>query len=325
MHFRITSVPRTIALWAVAVNWCLAGTEGDRIAEGVKRLNEGKLDAAIDLFTEAIDGNESPSLAYTYRAEAYERKKDSTQALGDLNKAIEHDGKSLCAYLGRANHYLSNDRADKAIEDCTKAITIAPQYAVAYMIRGVAYDVQGELKKSMDDFNVAATLDRGCAWIYFMRGRTLGKRGRVRKAIEDYSKAIELDPRMAEAYNNRGLLHSGQGDFEKAAADFRVAIGIAPDFLLAVSNLKKTYEAAEERYYDRPGEHPRLELSASDMRLFQRLSRSSAAVPSGGGNRDRASDDLEEARFWSRMNNHTIIPPCTYLPPGYPLVPWRQN
>jgi tetratricopeptide (TPR) repeat protein len=81
---------------------------------------------------------------YVLRGEAYEKKKDYTQAIADYTKAITLKPKQAYLFLKRGNGYFINLQAPKAIADFTKAIEIDPQLVDAYKYRSVAYVMDGK-------------------------------------------------------------------------------------------------------------------------------------------------------------------------------------
>lgn len=163
--------------------------------------NQGKLDASIADYSEAIQRN-------TEYASAFNNRGAARQAKGDL---------------------------DGAIADYNQALQLNPDYTQAYNNRGVARQANGNIEDAIADYNRALRLNPQDANAYNNRGAARQAKGDLDGAIADYVQALQLNPRFAEAYYNRGLARHTTGDLDGAIADYDQALHLSPSFAEAHS------------------------------------------------------------------------------------------
>lgn len=97
----------------------------EKRGEAMGQLADGNIEAAVKLFTEAIELNPSSGVLFAKRGQAYLK----------LNKP--------CA----------------CIKDCTRALELNPDSALAYKFRGRAYRLLGEWEKAAKDLRQACNID----------------------------------------------------------------------------------------------------------------------------------------------------------------------
>jgi tetratricopeptide (TPR) repeat protein len=142
----------------------LSGDAGTALNEGDAAKRQGKPEAAIQYYTEAIASGELSELdlirAHTGRGEA----------LGNLGQQ------------------------DAAIGDYTAAIEISLGESNSYNNRGVAYKRFGRYAEALKDFNTAISLDPGNAIVYLNRGGTYLEKKQFAEALADLDTALGLEP-----------------------------------------------------------------------------------------------------------------------------------
>ncbi|MHC1790025.1 tetratricopeptide repeat protein [Solidesulfovibrio sp.] len=135
-------------------------------AKGVQAVNERHWNDGIALLTKVIDNPAAPKelipLALTNRGTAYANKKMTTEALADLNKAIELNPDYTAAYYDRARILAMQNKHAEAVADLSKAIEHSkagkPQ-AVYYKNRGLSYGAMSKLDEAKADFKKAKELN----------------------------------------------------------------------------------------------------------------------------------------------------------------------
>ena len=144
-----------------------------------------------------------------------------TQAIeaGDLNRA-----NLALAYHYRGAEYLKTKRYDEAIADLDKAIELDGKLATAYSDRGVAWRRKGDDARAVADYSEAIRLWPNWHGYYLNRGLALAALGRNEEAIADYDKALFYKPDLADVFIARGDARLQQGRNEDALADYRKAI-----------------------------------------------------------------------------------------------------
>jgi len=160
----------------------------------------GRVDAAIDDYSKAIDLDPTYAGAYSARGNLYFEKGLHDLAKSDFDKAIKHDPDAPGAYHGRGAVGLRNDLLDQAIADFTRAIELGHQMAAdTYALRANAYARKQQWNQCITDYDEALAREpRRAEWRYF-RGLAQELMGAEDEALADYQKALQLDPNYDDA------------------------------------------------------------------------------------------------------------------------------
>ncbi len=188
----------------------------DEKFEGLKQkanqlVQEEKWDELIPVLTELLvlaKKDSAKAFLYTERGTAYYKKGNYTNAIADLNKAIELKLDDEVAYHSRGVFHGKSGNHSQAIADLNKAIELKPNFAQAYHSRGVERISMGNYKAGEGNYEVAI--------------------GSYEAAIVDLEKAIELDPGDALAYQNCSFAYRHTGQYEKAIRLANKAIRRSP-------------------------------------------------------------------------------------------------
>ncbi len=144
---------------------CGASTDGglteaeQRNNDGVEANKSGRPEAAVALFTEAIELDPALVEAYVNRAVALVELGRFDESLDDATKAIELEPSDVNvlaqAYVNRALTLVELGRFDESLDDATKAIELEPSdvnlLALAYGNRAVALRELGRLDEAEAD------------------------------------------------------------------------------------------------------------------------------------------------------------------------------
>lgn len=158
-------------------------TAEDWLSTAIARLGEGQFDKAIAAADKAADLHSSQS--HLVRGWAHWGKRNPTQAIQDLDKAIELDPSNALAIRLRAHS------------------------------KGMATDPEGAIA----DYDALLKLAPRDAWLWDEHGWGLGELGRWDEAIESHSKALQIDANYHLTQIHRAWAKIGKGDFEGAVED----------------------------------------------------------------------------------------------------------
>ena len=207
--------------------------------QGVDFFGKGEFELAIMAFNEAIKLDNNYSFAYSYRALAYNSKRDNDQCITDSNRAIFLNSGNWMGYLARGMAYRDKNDYEKGIADLTHAIELNPNYAPIYYNRALAFRYRREYDRAIADYTKAIEIDRNYTEAYNGRGNVYNNNlSNYNRAIEDYTEAIKINPNYVTAYNNRGTAYDRMGDKEKARENYEAALRIEPDDTAARRNLQ---------------------------------------------------------------------------------------
>ena len=115
-----------------------ATTRMSSLDQGLALYRDGRYEAAVLAFDNAVQVAPGSAAAYNNRAGARLRLGHAVGALGDYTKAIELSPNDPELYFNRANAYMALGNYEFAVHDLNRAIELAPHYAKAYFNRGTA-------------------------------------------------------------------------------------------------------------------------------------------------------------------------------------------
>jgi tetratricopeptide (TPR) repeat protein len=140
-----------------------------RYNEGVKLLESGNIQGAINKFTEAINLKPDLSKAYYNRGVAKSQAGLYDEAIADLDKALSYETSGFYYYT-----------------------------------RGKAKHEKGDLEGALEDYNAAINFDKNLAEAYYYRASLYFDQGDYNSAIDDLKRAISKKDSYAYAYNDLG-------------------------------------------------------------------------------------------------------------------------
>ena len=130
------------------------------------------------------------------RGVAKAQLKQYSEAIADLDKAIELDPNLAPAYMNLGTVKDKIKKYSEAVVDYNKAIERDPNYALAYMNRGIAKAELKEYSEAIADLDKAIELDSKFALAHYARGITYRELGKEEKAKKNFKKAQEIDPTL---------------------------------------------------------------------------------------------------------------------------------
>lgn len=231
------------------------------VAEAQANYEAGRLDAAIDAYTQAIALEPNRVDAMVALARMLALTDRTEQAVQRAQRAAQLDPKSVparaalaMAYDWRATWLLLHGRDteaqehyQKAVDEALQAIAIDPKYPEAHAYLAEAYMDQGKLVDAIEAAQAAVDLDPKRPDVQRAVGYVRESQGNYRGAAEAYKEAIRYDPNVpylwvALGRNYRILtLIADAKYFDDAVGAFRHAIQIDPKFGPAYDELGWTY------------------------------------------------------------------------------------
>lgn len=197
-------------------------------------------DALKDI-NHAIQLHGNDAVAYCNRGVLHEKMNDIDLAIKDYNIAIALNPDYAPAYYNRGSLYASIEVIDKAIMDYSKALSLDPNSILSYYNRGIAFKMVGRADLTIEDMSNAISLNPKFAAAYAQRGLAYAESGEPEKALEDFNKALELDPNNAEIYMKRGILHADAQRFDEAIEDITTFMKFTPNNAFAYYIRAKAY------------------------------------------------------------------------------------
>jgi len=154
--------------------------------------------------------------------ELYE-KGEFTEALMNINKALEIDLNYAPAYFLRGNIKDNFDDRHGAMKDYNMALEKNPKFTDAFFARGNVKMKLQDYYGAIADFTSCISLNENNIEAYFNRGKAKQFLQAYEDAINDCSKIIQLHPKNVDAYYMRGILRIEFGDMKNGCLDLSKA------------------------------------------------------------------------------------------------------
>lgn len=254
------------------------------IGLGRNALEQEQYDVALKLFAYTLSLDPSNAKAYTYRAEAYLKQGNTSEAIDDIIKALRISGDSKAFYLmqtiegmGKTTLWaklkvqqIKNPNEEywpyclgalserdsmymKAIEHYQAANKISPNDASYYRI-ACCYEEIGDYDEALKNIEQAIEMDPNDDDYVSEKADLLYDMGRGKEAIAAYDQYIKANPEFFGGYYRRGFLKDNLNDVDGAIEDYSMAIALKPDYAYAYLGradkflLKGDTTAAHEDY-----------------------------------------------------------------------------
>src|SRR6187455_1226315 len=177
--------------------------------------------------------------------ELYE-KREFTEALMNLNKALDLDPSYAPAYYLRGNIKDNFEDRHGAMKDYNTAVEKNPKFADAFFARGNVKMKLQDYYGAIADYSSAITINENYIEAYFNRGKAKQFLLAYEDAINDCTKIIQINPKSKDAYYMRGLLRLEFGDQKTGCLDLSKAGELGDS---------KAYETIKDKCNKKAGEN----------------------------------------------------------------------
>jgi len=185
------------------------------LEEGIKLLESGDYEDALNVFEKMLSEGESAEVYYNigYIKTAQGQYQEGIEA---FRKATQLDRLFAKAYEAMGRAYKELGQTQKAEESLHKAAEI-------YM--------KSEKDENAEDIlNEILELQPDTVNVYNSLGVLYRKRGDPATALKHYEKALKIHPHESHIYYNIGRVHIDMNHADKAQSYFRQALKLEPDF-----------------------------------------------------------------------------------------------
>jgi tetratricopeptide (TPR) repeat protein len=214
----------------------------------------GKDQQALDYLKRAVAQKTQRPEAYHLMGNVYLLQKNYTQALANMDRAIDLDKTQPIFYLGKALIYRQMKQPQRAITFANYALERNKAFLKAAALaadihlnevydpkearRYVYYILEADSLHPVGHYYMGYVLYRQAAET---GDRSLYK-PLMNKAIEEYSQAIKADPTYNDARYQRGYLYQQLDKLDKATADYKAVLERNPQDARAAFQLGSLYE-----------------------------------------------------------------------------------
>jgi tetratricopeptide (TPR) repeat protein len=182
------------------------------------------------------------------RAGDYMNKKDTANALSDIDRAIELNPKDANMFFSRGKIRAKMLEHEAAEQDFTLAISLNPGLIDAYMARSVEKRYLKKYEGAFRDIDKAVKLDSTNPKIYFSFGNLFVATDDYNNAIKAFSQSILLKKDYGEAYNNRAYAKLFLHDYSGSIEDGLMAQKLMPPNPFVFDNLGQAYRESNNLF-----------------------------------------------------------------------------
>lgn len=200
----------------------LAGSEPGAPASG--GAPQADVKQQIEAASARIATSPNDASAYRARGMIYYRNNQSSDALADLDRAVQLAPRNAGYRYDRGNIHFRLKDYGLAEADYSEAIRLNPQSASPLAARGVVHRLEKRYDAALSDLDAALAINPRYDYAQVNRGLVQREKGDLPKALSDLSAVIERNASHPAAYAFRGQIHEKLGDKDKAIADYRRAL-----------------------------------------------------------------------------------------------------
>src|SRR5450631_1875858 len=196
-------------MWAVAAFFFLL--QADYTSEGMKALDEGKYDVAVQAFRKAIEADAKDYFAHFNLAMAYTLLQRDPEAVGEYRKTLELKPGLYEAELNGGIVLLRQKNPADALPLFEDAAGKKPQEFRPRYYLAESQLQTGDYAKAEESYKLAIALDAKSAGAQLGMAQVLVQQGRIADADPYFRQAAQLDPKY------RDYLLELAGLYEKAS------------------------------------------------------------------------------------------------------------
>jgi protein O-mannosyl-transferase len=190
----------------------------------------------ITIYNDALEKYPATPIAHLNKAKYYVIKKQSKEALDELNYCTNNFSYYEYCFLERAMLYFNNGSYENAKADFKKALSLNTNLTSAHNYLGMTEVNLGNYAESIVYFEKYASLNKNDAMVYNNMGYAYNSLNKLDLAEKFYNKSLSLDSTLLLAYLNRGWLYINLKKYNEAVEDFTAANKLDPKNALIYNN-----------------------------------------------------------------------------------------
>lgn len=198
---------------------------------GIKALQDGKYEQAVEAFVKAVDEEPKNAVGYINLGNVFASLGDPEKAEPFFQQAITLDEEAGTAFYGLANLYFNKERYEEAAKLYEKAIRKGVNEADAYFMLGKSLERSDKEKLALPYLQRAAELAPEDLEARLSYGILLARLELFEEAGNEFRFVIEQDEDHADAHYNLGFLYAVSTDEkEQALFHLKQAFTINPEY-----------------------------------------------------------------------------------------------
>ncbi|MBT2582382.1 tetratricopeptide repeat protein [Planococcus sp. ISL-109] len=179
---------------------------------GIKALQEGRAEDAIQAFTQAIEQHPEDALGYINFGHVLTSMSETDRAERFFQKALTLDEQSATAFYGLANLYFNAERYEEALKLYEQAVQNGIEGSDAHYMIGKCFERIDQPKLALPYLQRAVELDGKDVLSRLSYGIALASLELFEMAEQQFVCALELDVDNSDVHYNLGVLYAVSSD-----------------------------------------------------------------------------------------------------------------
>lgn len=196
---------------------------------GALYLAMDREDAALSLWTGALDGRKKFPLVRTALADCYEASGRRADAERELSAALAADAGCAEALCSRGFILMDRGEFSAAAADFETAVRSRPYYAPAYNGLALCRMEQGQRGAALSSLELALELRPDYVDSYCTMGLVYFREKEYEKAMSAWLAGLKVDGAYTPLYYHLGVASEAAGDYESALNYYGSYLRLAPD------------------------------------------------------------------------------------------------
>lgn len=173
--------------------------------KGLLALKSGDAQAAVRLFSKALEFDPGNYRYYNDRGVAHKKSGDLEKALADYSRALDIRPDYTNALNNRGVVFLQTGDLDKAIQDFTEALRFGGLESTVHTNLGIAYSRKGDLQKAVKEFDSAIARPHTDPRAFLFLAESLEQMGDKERSLKLYQRArtASTDPAVSAGIEKR--------------------------------------------------------------------------------------------------------------------------
>lgn len=261
----------------------------------------GDTDSALKYFDKSISLHSDSETIYASRAYALQENNKNTEALIDINKAI-NTAKEKGSHLHevsnlqtRALIYIKLKEFKNAICDVNEAISLDPKSVFSYVFRGMSYAFSGDENRGIENENMALDISPNFYYANMAKVEIYLYYKHYDKALAECNTLLNKYPKISEFYRLRAIVYRFMNQYDKALDDCNIAIRINENNRNKKDAYLPAYTSSEARAY------------TSRSLVYYRMKNYQEALNDASTAKILQPNNVDIAKFYEKIKNKTYV------------------
>lgn len=173
---------------------------------------------AVNSLSDLIYRNIDVDLNYFKRSRIYFDREQYTEAMADINEAINEKDNVAEYFLLRGKINRELGAIDNALEDAERAEALQQNTPDLYVLMADIFQVKNRFREAGAYLNQAMKMAPYDGSAYYVKGMLLARQGDSLASLANLNSAITMNPRLVRAYQQSTMIHLKLKDYGNALA-----------------------------------------------------------------------------------------------------------